>query len=263
MSTNERQPSQPLTRPRRWPALAWAPLLLLPWAGVTADEELRLATIDWDPFYAEDVPEQGFITAIAREALDRAGYDSSVDFIPWERAMYDVEQGVRDVLLGAYYSDERAETFAFSDSMYDTEIGLVALEDLGRDSYDSLRDLTDYTIGYGRGWAHGEEFDEADYLDKVPEDDNVLNVRKLYADRIDMIAKNRDRFFAIVEDEGYDPERAVFLEPPLEQSGLYMAFSRELEDVDEIVADFNAALAEMREDGTYDEILDRLAPEED
>ncbi len=221
-------------------------------------DKLVLTTVDWAPFYAEEAPEQGFITALAEAALDRAGYDTRVDFVPWARAMYDVEQGVRDAVLGAYYSDERAEAYVFSDAIYTTEVGLVARADLGIESYDSLRDLTEYRIGYGRGWATSEEFDDADYLNKIPEDDNVLNMRKLDADRIDMIAMNFDRFMVIAAEEGFDVDDFVFLDPPLQASSMHMMFGPELAGVDDIVEDFNRALESMREDGRYDEILTRL-----
>ncbi len=241
--------------------MAFGTLLLtvaaLPQAKADFDE-IRLTTVNWEPFYDEGIEQQGFITALTREAFERAGYDTEVDFVPWARAMYDVEQGVRHVLLGAYYTEERAETFIASDRLYTTRVGLVALEDLGRDSYDSLRDLSDYDIGYGRGWATSEEFDQADYLNRIPEDDNVLNVRKLYADRIDMIAMNFDRFMAITREEGVDPDEAVFLDPPLQESGLYLMVSRAIPNGEELVEEFNRALAEMRQDGTYDEILEGL-----
>jgi len=242
-----------------WYAPALALLLALSAPAVQADiDEIRLATVDWSPFYAEDEPDNGFITEIARVAFDRAGYATTVDFVPWARAVHDVEQGVRHILLGAYYTDERAERFIASDRMYTTQIGLVARADAGVREYDSLRDLTDYEIGYGRGWATSQEFDNADYLNRIPEDDNVLNVRKLYAERIDMVAMNFDRFLAIAAEEGHDPNRAVFVDPPLDENGLYLMASRAIPNGEQIIADFNRELAAMREDGTYDAILERF-----
>lgn len=157
-----------------------------------------------------------------------------------------------------FYSAERAETYIASDRMCTTEVGLVARPDINIREYQSLRELSGYTIGYGRGWATSEEFDAAEYLDKAPEDDNVLNVRKLARGRIDMIAMNFDRFRRIREDMGVDLDDAVFLKPPLQGSGLYLMFSRELPNAQDIVADFTDALQAMREDGSYETILNRF-----
>ena len=38
-------------------------------------EKLTFSTLNWEPFYAEKLPENGFFVAIAREAYKRAGYD--------------------------------------------------------------------------------------------------------------------------------------------------------------------------------------------
>lgn len=214
--------------------------------------------MDRAPFYSESEPEQVFITAIAEEASDRAGYEPGVNFVPWARAMYDVEQGVRDALLGAYYSEQRAETYIASDRMYTSEVGVVARPDIDIREYQSLRELSGYTIGYGRGWATSEEFDAAEYLDKAPEDDNVLNVRKLARALIEMIAMNFDCFRRIREDVGVDLDGAVFLEPAVKENGLYLMLSDELPNAREIAADFNDALQAMREDGSYGAILDRF-----
>jgi polar amino acid transport system substrate-binding protein len=214
-----------------------------------------LCTVPWAPFYGPELERKGFITALAVAALEAVGHEPEVQFMPWARAMLEVKQGDRQALLGAYYTDERAETYIASDELYATEVGLVALKDLGVERFSGLRDLSGYRIGYGRGWATTDEFDNAEFLDKEAADNNVLNVRKLYAGRIDMIAMNFDRFRQIAADEGHDPERAVFLEPALKSSGLYVMFSREMVNAEGIARDFNRGLETIRNNGEYDRIL--------
>lgn len=217
-----------------------------------------MATVPWAPFYSPELEDEGFISEISRSAFGAAGHEPELEFMPWARAMLEVRQGDRHALMGAYYTDERAETYIASDRIYTTSVGLVARKDLGITSYDSLRDLSEYTIGYGRGWATTEEFDNADYLDKEAADNNVLNVRKLYAGRIDMIAMNFDRFSQIAEDDGFDPDDVVFLDPPLQSSGLYLMISRALDDAETVGADFNKGLEAIRQNGRYDEIIERF-----
>jgi len=217
--------------------------------------DLAMATVPWAPFYSPDLERGGFITALSRAAFEVGGHAATIEFMPWARAMLEVEQGDRHVLMGAYYTEERAKTYVASDRLYTTRVGLVALDSLGVTEFDDLRDVQEYTIGYGRGWATTEEFDSAAYLDKEPADNNVLNVRKLYAGRIDMIAMNFDRFRQIAAEEGFDLDKAVFLEPALKESGLYVMVSRALANPQAIVEDFNAGLAQIRSNGRYEEIL--------
>ena len=243
-----------------WTALLVA--LTLAFAATAAEaRRVVMCTVPWAPFYDPGLEDDGFISEISRAAFRAAGHEAKLEFMPWARAMLEVRQGDRHVLMGAYYTDERAETYIASDRIYTTSVGLVALKDLGVSSYGELRDLSEYTIGYGRGWATTDEFDNADYLDKEAADNNVLNVRKLYAGRIDMIAMNFDRFSQIAADEGFDPDRAVFLDPPLQSSGLYLMASRAIENPETLIEEFNEGLEAIRQNGRYDEIIERFGVE--
>ncbi len=243
-----------------WAVLV-AALALVVAAPAAEARRVIMATVPWAPFYDPGLEDDGFISEISRAAFSAAGHEAELEFMPWARAMLEVRQGDRHVLMGAYYTEERAETYIASDRIYTTSVGLVALQGLGVDSYDELRDLSEYTIGYGRGWATTDEFDNAEYLDKEAADNNVLNVRKLYAGRIDMIAMNFDRFSKIAEDEGFDPDEAVFLEPPLQSSGLYVMASRAIDDPETLIEEFNEGLKAIRENGRYDEIVERFGVE--
>jgi polar amino acid transport system substrate-binding protein len=229
--------------------------------GSAADAQARqvtMCTLNWQPYYGEDLPRNGFFTEIVRTAFERAGHDASAEFMPWARAMLEVRQGDRDVLLGAYYNEERAETYIASDVIYTDEVGIVAHEDLGLTEFDSLRDLTEYTIGYGRGYSVNEEFDNADYLDKEPEESQILNLRKLFAGRIDLIAGSFASIRYVANEQGHDVDELVFLEPTLKENTLHIMISRAIDDGDELMADFHEGLAEIREDGTYDRILEEM-----
>lgn len=220
--------------------------------------EVVLCTMNWEPFYGEEMPREGFFTELVRTAFERAGHTVKVEFMPWPRAVLEVEQGDRDVLLGAYWSEERAETFHASETIYEDETGLVAKESLGIERFESLRELTDYTIGVGRGFVTSEEFDEADYLDKDFEETDVHNLRKLDADRIDMIAGSFVSLRHFAEKEDMDVSSLVSLEPALAEHSLHIMISRAVPDGEELLDDFHSGLETIREDGTYTRILEEM-----
>ena len=248
---------QSIATMRRRLAVAFlAGLLFVPAAHA---RDVVMCTLNWEPYYGEELPRDGFFTAIVRTAFDRAGHDAQVQFMPWARAMLEVKQGDRDVLLGAYYNEERAETYIASDSIYTDEVGIVTRESLvDIREFDSLRDLSEYTIGHGRGYSVNDEFDNADYLNKEPEKSQVLNLRKLYAGRIDMIAGSFASIRYLANREGHDVDELVFLEPTLKENTLHIMVSRAVEDGDELLADFHEGLRSIREDGTYDRILEDM-----
>jgi len=51
-------------------------------AGIVAAQTITLATMNWPPFYSNDLPEHGFFTAISKEAFKRTGYEMKVKFFP-------------------------------------------------------------------------------------------------------------------------------------------------------------------------------------
>ena len=224
-------------------------------APVAEARQLTMCTLNWEPYYGENLPRNGFFTELVREAFERGGHTVNVEFMPWPRAMLEVRQGDREVLLGAYYTEERAETYWASKPIYTDRVGLIARRELGITSFDSLRELSDYTIGHGRGFAVSEEFDSAEYLDKEAEESQVLNLRKLERGRIDMIAGSFASIRYLAQQEGIDTDDMVFLEPPLKENTLHIMISRNIPDGEQLLEDFHRGLREIRRDGTYEQIL--------
>jgi len=240
------------------PALIAGALLIS--APVQADErEITTATLNWEPYYGEDLERQGFFTAITNAAFERAGYQVENEFMPWPRAMKDTKEGHRDVLQGAYYSDERAEDYYVSDVVYQAQIGLVARDDVDIRTFDDMRDLEGYTIAVGRDFEHNDAFDNADFLDKQENDNHPqLAVRQLFAERIDMIAGSIPAILHEIEKQGHAIDDIVVLRPPLVENPLHNMVSRDHPRGEELIEDFNEGLAAIREDGTYERILTEM-----
>ncbi len=225
--------------------------------GVSA-RDISMLTVEWAPHYGSDLPEKGLTTAIVKAAFKAQGHTSDVDFIPWTRALKEVEEGKSDIVMGAYHNKERENSYIFSDPIYFLELGLIARPDLGVSRYKSLRDLVHYSIGISRGFANSEEFDTANYLDKHVATFPNLNIRKLFRGRIDMAVMNFDLFRYEAKKEGFCISDVEFLEPPLDTKGLYLMASRRIPDGEKIIEDFNRGLDEIRKSGEFDRIMARF-----
>lgn len=241
-----------------WLTVGLITLGLVGSASAQERETVELVTLNWPPYYGEELPDGGFVTTVAREAFARSGYDMEVTFVPWARAMAQAEAGNADGLLGAYHNERRAEKFRFSEALYNDHVGFIALADSGIESYDTLRDLEGYTVGLGRGFTVSPAFDNADYIDKDPARNNEVNIHKLFAGRVDLVVESWFVIANRIEELGYPREDVVFVEPPVATNGLYVALSRELANDAELIAAFNEGLAEMRADGTYDDLRERF-----
>ena len=63
--------------------------------------EISMLTVEWAPHYGSDLPEKGLTTAIVKAAFKAGGHSSEVDFIPWARALKEVEEGKADIGWGS------------------------------------------------------------------------------------------------------------------------------------------------------------------
>lgn len=246
----------------RLPILALIIVTILWLAPARGDDEIIVAIEPWAPFADEDLPGRGFLTRLTEAAFEAAGYEPRVEFIPWARALHDVEQGYRHVLMGLFYSEEREQVYRYSEPVYQAQVGLVARADFERDAYDSLQELVEYTIGIGRGFANSPEFDAAaeDYLNVDIATDHATHIPMLFAERIDMMAGTVDIILHAAEQQGHPAASMKVLEPPLMVHDIHIGVSRAIDDSERIRDDFNRGLRAIRADGTYDDIMARYGP---
>ncbi len=225
-------------------------------APQTWAEKVTMVTTPWEPFFSEILPQGGVITDIASAAFAREGHQSSIDWYPWVRALKIVEKGSADVVMGAYYSKERAEKYLYSDPIFDIEVGLMALRELDVKNYKTLEDLKPHTIGVMRGWVYTEAFDDADFLDKHLITDQITAVRMLFAKRIEMLAASVAVFHHEVSLlQGQTVVDTVVLKPLLGSKPLFLLFNKVDARGAKLLKDFNSGLAKIRADGTFNKIL--------
>lgn len=228
-------------------------------AGVGAAEKITLATLNWQPFYGEDLPENGFFAALSREAFKRAGYEMELEFMPWKRALEMAKKGKYDGLLGAYFNEDREKEFFYTDSIARNEESFFQKK--GKNiKYENIDELKQYKVGGLRGSAPVKALQEKGMtLEEVPDD--ILNIKKLVGDRIDLIIAGKQQLFYNLNNMA-DLQKFVgkieAVEPPFKSYDLYCPISKKRSDGTNIVTKFNKALQEMREDGSYDEILKRF-----
>ncbi|SDF78429.1 amino acid ABC transporter substrate-binding protein, PAAT family [Limimonas halophila] len=220
---------------------------------------IELTTVNWAPFYGESLEKGGPVAALAKAAAKEVGHTVTVEFLPWKRAMAMAKRGEKDGMLGAYYTEERDKAFHFTEeSFYTVKVGLIADESLGVTSYGSLKDLTQYTIGYQQGWAYPEKFDNADFLEKDPAPNQTASVKKLVHGRVDMVAMSHGIFRNELDKlPNASLDDYVFLEPLLMEGTLHMAISNNAENAAQLARDLDAGLEAIRENGTYERIISK------
>jgi polar amino acid transport system substrate-binding protein len=61
--------------------------------NIGAARGVSMVTVEWAPHYGSNLPENGLMTALTTAAFKAGGHDASIEFIPWPRALKEVEAG--------------------------------------------------------------------------------------------------------------------------------------------------------------------------
>ena len=227
-----------------------------------AAEKVILTTLDWAPYIGQDLKNQGYVAEVVRESFARAGYE--VDFIyrPWARtvmlakeAKYVPEKGQVAGYFPEYYGEQIKEYAVFSDPFPGGPLGFFQRKGAGI-TYNNLKDLAAYDIGIVRGYVNTAEFDSAAFLKKDEAKDDLTNIKKLLAGRIDLMVAD---MAATTHYKAKTTESGMieFIDPPLEKKDLYVCFSKKLPNHLELQREFNRGLQQIKQDGTLDLILKR------
>ena len=239
--------------PRLHRAFALIGLLLLTYSA--AAEKLRLVADAWPPFTDATLVNGGLATDIVSTALARAGYTSDFEQVPWARALLGVSEGRYDVLINAWYTDERTKLGKFSSEYLVNRVRFLKRKDAPIE-YNNLQQLHTYPIAVVRGYAYSPAFDEDQSLQKIPVHSFAMAVRMVAADRVKLTLEDEYVARYYLAREPAKVRNAVeFLPKPLSENGLHILVSLKNPRHEQIVAGFDRAIAAMKADGSYERLL--------
>lgn len=224
-----------------------------------ADKKVSLAAMEVPPFYGEDLPENGFIAAITREAFQRAGYQFEIQFMPWKRALGGAQNGLFDGVLGLYITEEREKTLLFTDTIYESHQVFIQKR-TSQKKHEQNNELNNVLIAVQIGTHQAKAATELGF-NIYPTNTNVDSLILLVKERVDLALMSFENFRYIQHSEegiSINWNGIEVVEPPFHGYGIYNAFSRKLPQSEEITQVFNKQLLAMKQDGTYEQILSRF-----
>ncbi|KPW16497.1 Solute-binding family 3 protein [Pseudomonas savastanoi] len=230
-------------------------LVFLLMAHASAAEKLRLVADPWPPFTDALLLNGGLATDIVNTALRRAGYTTLYEQVPWARAMLGLSEGRHDVLINAWFSEDRTKIGQFSAEYLLNRVRFIKRKESAIE-VRSHEQLHNYMIAVVRGYAYSPAFDSDSLLKKVPVQNFSTAVRMLAAERVDLTLEDEyvARYnLAMEPDEVRD--RVEFLPGSLSENSLHILVSLKNPQHAKIVADFDREIAAMKADGTYDELF--------
>ena len=228
-------------------------------AGITttahAEVRLGLDSSNYEPFYSRS--SDGEWTGWEIEIGDAicAAMEEECEWVPiaWDGIIPALTAKKIDAIFGSMsITDERKKTINFSDKYYNTPAALIAPKGT---SIESIDDLKGKKIAVQVSSTHSNYVEKylSDGTDiKIYQDFNDHN-QDLFAGRVDAVVADSLALAPFLESaEGSCCEVKMQLNDE-EVFGIGVGAGIRKED-DELLAKFNAAIEQIRADGTYDEI---------
>lgn len=188
-----------------------------------------------------------FLTKAAAEAI---GYSYEMEVVPLPRALKFMESKAKDGIISIYKTDEREKFLNFTSQPFHVDILRVFSRQGETIPWNGrLESLQPYRIGVMQGWYYTGRFKDLKEKDPryrfewVPLRESGFKM--LRAKRIDVLISNDRIMRSFHQDEKITPD-IVPLEPPLEEKGVYIGFSKSVPL--EVVKAFDQALMLLLKD---------------
>jgi len=186
-----------------------------------------------------------------REIMVRARIDHKIELLPWKRAYTAALERQDSCVFSTTRTPEREPLFKWIGPIGEADWVLMGRADR-KLQLDSLDDARRYRIGTYNGDARDQYLRKLGFnVDPAPND--LLNLRKLMANRIDLWAASIRRGSATLERMGYADKIVPVL--VFNHIRVYLACNRALPD--ELAARMSSALASMEQDGSLQQIVHR------
>lgn len=225
-----------------------------------AEEPLKIVTPGIAPIsYEMNGKIVGIGTELVTEAFTRLGQAIEIEILPGARALNMLQEGEADALFALAKTSER-EGFAGypTEPIIDQPVSLFVQKDSTIVFDGDLKKLSPYTIGIIRGGRFSPEFEAAiknqvfSKLEEVTE--YRQNILKLTSQHIDILIGSRISVLFAAKELGQQ-DAIKELSPTLTTSSpAYLAFSKKGKAAN-LVAQFDEVMKAMRQDGTYDRII--------
>ena len=210
---------------------------------------------DWSPYtYHDEETDElvGFDVELGKLIAEKLGVSAEFKETDWDSILAGVQSGVFDLgINGITYTDERAESFNFSDPyLYDQTV-LIVLED--NEDINSFEDLNgkvstnspgssyaDMGVEYGATVKYINTFAETIQLLQRGDADATINALAVFNDYIR--EKGDEAGIKIVDRT--DPEKTVIA-------------AQKDDSTNTLIEEINKILAELKSDGTLTELSNK------
>lgn len=228
----------------------------------TNTKSWQFASSEYLPHYGPNLPKQGAVVEIVRQAFANRGIQIQVSFLPFARAFYDTQQGHYQGIIAIWQTDERQQHFLFSEPIYHNEI--VLLKRAGEFAHLTTPSAilnSDGTLGLVTGYAQSSLIVNSK-MHKVSVATDEQIIKMLAMKRVDLVPTDKLNGLALYAQlpATLRQTELTWLEPALELKPMYLGFPKSHPDSVFLLNEFNLGLKSLHENGDFQRILNALLP---
>lgn len=218
---------------------------------------VRIVTESFAPYnYEVNDEAKGLSSEVVQAVLKQIKLNAAIEFYPWARA-YEIARNEKNVLIYSIARiPEREQLFQWVGAIAPYKTSLYKLRANKSVTANSIAQAKQYEIGVSLNDVTLTYLQRHKFASLRTVSSDVLNIRLLANNRIDLIAYEEASFSYTLKMEKLDPslfERVLRLEDLSDQ--LYMAFGAESDA--NLVAEFKRGLQAIKENGVYEDIQKR------
>lgn len=225
-----------------------------------AQESIVVASGEWAPYTGKDLPEQGFCNHILSEAFATQGISVKFEYFPWNRSLLMVRDGNAALTAPWTPNEERKQQYAINaEPVVTSENVLFHLKETPF-AWQTMDDFSGKTIAITSGYFYGDAFKAAAEAGVFTADegkDDATSLRKLLAGRVDAFICDKIVCMDMARKDlsAEDLARLTYSEKVVSTASLHAFFTKEAPETPAMLQALDAGLKQLREDGTYDAII--------
>ena len=223
--------------------------------SAVAQDKVKLMANTSPPYAGQQLPKEGLAVELVRHVFAGTDIQPEITIENWSRAVEGARLGVYDGLAAAWYSDARNQDLLFSEPYLTSELMILKLRS-NPTTYTSLKDLAGGKLGVRVDYAYGVDFDSIPDLVLVEENHLIQNLLRLQNGSVDFVIGDRRTIIMQLNEFLSDKINSFsVLDLTLPVVQRHVAISRDLAGHEELIAEFNRALAETRKNDSLDAII--------
>jgi len=221
-------------------------------ANQEAGAEAVILAVHYPPYEMSEPVDglHGFDHEVVIEAFRRTGVEAQVVYVPWTRAVSDTTNGLSPALLSCARNAERTRVYLFSDPISQDTYGLYYRKDYKPPDILKLEDVIGQSVASVSGYASLAKLQEIG-ADPIEVRSEAAGFQMLALGRFDFLYSGRQATDFQIMQHGMTGQFG-FVET--ENWEYHLCFSKKHPQTSELLPLFNKGLAEIRADGTYQEI---------